>query len=56
MKANPETYKGRFSSRGRITIPVALRRKYGLKGGSRLAIEVTQTGGFILKPIIVKRQ
>lgn len=54
MKMTPTTYKGRFSTRGRFTIPMALRKKYGLKGGSRLAIEVTSTGAFILKPLSVK--
>ena len=56
MRISPITYKGRFSTRGRITVPVAIRRKYGLKGGSRLALEVTSTGGFVLTPLPVKRR
>lgn len=50
MKAAPKTYRGLFSTRGRFTIPAALRKKIGLKGGERLAIEVTPTGGFTLTP------
>jgi len=50
MKTAPTTYKGRFSTCGRFTIPAPLRRKYGLKAGSPLAIEVTPTGAFVLKP------
>lgn len=54
MKTAPTTYKGRFSTRGRFTIPAALRKKYGLKGGERLAMEVTPTGGFVLTPLRAK--
>jgi AbrB family looped-hinge helix DNA binding protein len=56
MKMTPKTHKGRFTTRGRFTIPVALRKKYGLKGGERLAIEVTPNGGFILKPFAAARR
>jgi bifunctional DNA-binding transcriptional regulator/antitoxin component of YhaV-PrlF toxin-antitoxin module len=38
-----------------VTIPAALRRKYGLKGGSRLALKTTPTGGFIMKPLTKRR-
>ena len=50
MKQQPAIYSVRFSTRGRVTIPVALRRKYGLVGGSQLAFETTPTG-FILRPV-----
>lgn len=56
MKSTLSIYKGRLSTRGRMTIPAALRRRYGLRGGSRLALEVTPTGGFILTPLPVKRR
>ena len=55
MKTIPTTLKGRFSTRGRITIPIAIRRKYGLKGGSRLSIEVTPSGAFLMKPVVMRR-
>jgi len=55
MKTAPATYRGRFSTRGRVTIPAPLRRKYGLKGGSRLAIEFTPTGGLIMTPLAERR-
>ena len=55
MKKVP-SYRMKFSTRGRFTIPVALRRKYGLKGGSRLALEVTPTGGFIFTPLPARRR
>lgn len=55
MKTIPTTHKGRLSTRGRFTIPAALRKKYDLKGGERLAIEVTPIGGFIMTPLIKRR-
>jgi len=54
MKAAPKTYRGRFSTRGRFTIPAVLRKKLGLKGGERLAIEVTPTGELALTPLRAK--
>jgi AbrB family looped-hinge helix DNA binding protein len=47
-------YRIRFTTRGRFTMPAAVRKKYGLKGGDRLSIEVTPTGGFILTPVRTK--
>ncbi len=44
----------RFSTRGRVTIPAALRRKHWIQGGSRLAFEVTPSG-ILLKTIAAKR-
>ena len=44
----------RFSIRGRVTIPAALRRKYSIKGGSRLAFAATPSG-ILLKTIAAKR-
>jgi AbrB family looped-hinge helix DNA binding protein len=42
--------KVRMSARGQIVIPVALRRKYGIKGGTRII--VTDIGNaVVLKPI-----
>lgn len=55
MKAEP-IYRVKFSTRGRVTIPAALRRKYGIKGGSRVAFEVTPSGAFLLKPLGAKRR
>ena len=45
------SYRVKFSTRGRVTIPAPLREKYGIKGGSRVAFEVTPSGAFLLKPI-----
>ncbi len=50
MKTEP-TYQVKFSTRGRVTIPAPLRKKYGLKGGSRTAFVVTPSGAFLLKPV-----
>ncbi len=50
MKTEP-TYRVKFSTRGRVTIPAPLRKEYGLKGGSKVAFEVTPSGVFLLKPI-----
>jgi len=41
----------KFSTRGRVTIPATLRKKFGLKGGAKVAFEVTPSGAFLLKPI-----
>lgn len=49
------TYKVKFSSRGRVTIPAPLRKKYGINGGSKMAFEVTPSGAFLLKPIAAQR-
>ncbi len=50
MKTEP-SYQVKFSTRGRVTIPVPLRKKYGIKGGSKMAFKVTPSGAFLLKPI-----
>lgn len=50
MKPEP-TYRVKFSTRGRVTIPAPLRKKYGVKGGSMVAFEVTPSGAFLLKPV-----
>jgi bifunctional DNA-binding transcriptional regulator/antitoxin component of YhaV-PrlF toxin-antitoxin module len=43
-EAKQSTFKVRFSTRGRVAIPIALRRKYALKGGSRAKIMSTPEG------------
>lgn len=50
MKTEP-IYRVKFSTRGRVTIPAPLRKRYGIKGGSRVAFEVTPTGAILLKPV-----
>jgi AbrB family looped-hinge helix DNA binding protein len=32
-----------------VTIPAPVRKKYGLKGGSKVAFEVTPSGAFLLR-------
>jgi len=49
------TYIVRFSNQGRVTIPAALRRKHGIKGGSRVGLEITPAG-ILLKPITAVRR
>lgn len=49
------SYTVRFSTRGRVTIPAALRRMHGIKGGSRMALEVTPAG-IVFKPIAARRR
>jgi AbrB family looped-hinge helix DNA binding protein len=46
-----QTYRVKFSTRGRVTIPAPLRKKYGIKGGAKVVFEVTRSGAFLLKPI-----
>lgn len=55
IKTKP-IYRVKFSTRGRVTIPAPLRKKYGLKSGSRVAFEVTPSGAFLLKPMGPKSQ
>ena len=50
MKTKP-SYRVKFSTRGRVTIPASLRKKHGIKDGSRMAFEVTLSGAFLLKPV-----
>ena len=38
------------TSKGQITIPVAVRAKLGLRPGSRLAFVPTDTGGYEIHP------
>lgn len=45
-----QKYRVKFSTRGRVTIPAPLRKKYGIKGGSKMAFEVTPSGAVLLKP------
>jgi AbrB family looped-hinge helix DNA binding protein len=54
MKPEP-TYRVKFSTRGRVTIPAPLRKKYGLNSGSKVAFEVTPSGAFVLKTIGVRK-
>lgn len=39
-----------ISEKGQISIPVALRRRYGLKKGDRLAVEEAG-GAIVLRPL-----
>lgn len=39
-----------MTSRGRVTIPARLRRKYGLKEGTRLNF-VEEEGRFVVQPV-----
>jgi AbrB family looped-hinge helix DNA binding protein len=48
MKAEP-IYRVKFSTRGRVTIPAPLRKKYVIKGGSKVAFEVLPSGAFLLR-------
>lgn len=50
MKTEP-SYRVKFSTRGRVTIPAPLRKKFGLKGGSKVAFEVTPSGALLFKPL-----
>ncbi len=43
------TYRVKFSTRGRVTIPAPVRRRYGIKGGTKVAFEVTPSGALLLK-------
>ncbi len=54
MKAEP-IYRVKFSTRGRVTIPAALRKEHGLKGGSKIAFEVTPSGAILLKAVVGRR-
>ena len=54
MKTKP-SYRVKFSTRGRVTIPAPLRNKYGIKGGSRVALEVAPSGAFLLKSVAAQQ-
>lgn len=55
MKTEP-TYRVKFSTRGRVTIPAPLRKKHDLKGGSKVTFEVTPSRAILLKPVGTKGQ
>ena len=40
-----------LSTKGQITIPAALREKYGIKAGDKIFAEVQDTGFFVKKPL-----
>ncbi|MCF7761538.1 MAG: AbrB/MazE/SpoVT family DNA-binding domain-containing protein [Cephaloticoccus sp.] len=54
MKTKPN-FRVKFSTQGRVTIPAPLRRKFGFKGGSKVAIAVTPSWAFLLKPVVAQR-
>ena len=39
-----------FSSKGQIVIPSAIRRKFGISGGTRAQVEIV-ADGILLKPV-----
>lgn len=43
-------YKVTISEKGQISIPVALRRRYGLKKGDKLVLEEIE-GAILLRPL-----
>lgn len=51
-----QTYRVKFSTRGRVTIPAPLRRKYGLKEGSMMAFAVLPSGALLLKPVFARHR
>ncbi|MBK8858264.1 MAG: AbrB/MazE/SpoVT family DNA-binding domain-containing protein [Opitutaceae bacterium] len=55
MQSAPR-YPVKFSTRGRVTIPAPLRKMFGFKGGARVAIEVTPSGAFLLKPVSTQKR
>ena len=38
----------------RMTIPAPLRKQNGIKGGSKVAFDVTPSGAFLLKPVMAR--
>ncbi len=55
MKAWKKNFTVKFSTRGRVTIPAAVRRTFGIQGGSRVALVATPEG-FLLKAVRAKRR
>lgn len=53
MKASKKNLTVKFSTRGRVTIPAALRQRFGIEGGSRVAL-VAMPEGFLLKAVRAK--
>lgn len=51
-----QIYRVKFSTRGRVTIPAPLRKKYGIKGRSKVAFEVTSSGAFLLKRAVARQR
>lgn len=45
------TSKARLTSKGQLTIPVAVRRTLGLRRGDTVAIEVTADGAVLRKAV-----
>ncbi|SMB93197.1 transcriptional regulator, AbrB family [Thermanaeromonas toyohensis ToBE] len=43
-------YKVTISEKGQISIPVALRRRYGLKKGDKLVLEEIE-GAIVIRPL-----
>jgi bifunctional DNA-binding transcriptional regulator/antitoxin component of YhaV-PrlF toxin-antitoxin module len=53
VKEAQKSWTVRVSTRGRATIPIALRRRFGLTGGKRMAFMVTPLG-FVMRLEIEK--
>jgi len=53
MKTTANISTVRFSTRGRVTVPAALRRRYGVKARRRVVVEATAAG--ILLKVVGRR-
>lgn len=49
------TYRVKFSTRGRVTIPATLRKQCGITAGTKMALQVTPSGAFLLKPVAARQ-
>jgi AbrB family looped-hinge helix DNA binding protein len=44
------------TSKGQVTIPKQLRDRLGIRAGSRVAFELTESGEVVLRPVTVGRR
>ena len=44
------------TSKGQVTIPKQVRERLGIRAGSRVAFELTETGEVVLRPAVIGRQ
>ena len=50
MKPAPSINAVRFTTQGRIVIPLHLRKKFGIKAGTKVVIKTTPEG-ILIKPV-----
>ena len=44
--------ESRVNKKGQVTIPIELRKKYGIRAGMKMYVTESETGAIVLKPVL----